>query len=55
MVIIEYDHIPTQTVLLESKAKIVKVDLQKAGDNIGYIMGAGDVIPDNLEQIGWNR
>ena len=54
MILIEYDHIPTQTVLLESKAKVVKVDLQKAGDKIGYIMGAGDLIPENLEQIGYD-
>lgn len=54
MVLIEYDHIPTQTVLLESKAKVVKVDLVKAGEKIGYVMGAGDIIPDNLEQIGYD-
>ena len=53
MILIEYDHIPTQTVLLESKGKVVKVDLQKAGERIGYIMGAGDVIPENLRQIGY--
>ncbi len=51
---IEYDHIPTQTVLQDASAKVVKIDLKKAGDKIGYIMGAGDEIPQNLEQIGYN-
>ena len=51
--IIDYPHIPIQTVLLESKAKAVKVNLKKAGENIGYILGIGDVVPANLEQIGY--
>lgn len=51
--IIEYDHIPTQTVLQTSVAKIVKMEIEKKGDNIGYIMGAGDVIPACLAQLGY--
>ena len=51
--LIEYDHIPTQSVLQKSQAKVVKLDLQKAGNRIGYIMGAGDEIPASLEQIGY--
>ncbi len=51
--IIEYDHIPTQTVLQKASAKIVKIDLRRAGQNIGYIEGAGDFIPESLEQIGY--
>lgn len=53
LTVIEYDHIPTQTVLQDASAKVVKVDLQTAGNKIGYIMGAGDEIPQNLEQIGY--
>ncbi len=51
--IIDYDHIPTQTVFQNDEAKVVKIDLKKAGDRIGYIMGAGDKIPESLEQIGY--
>ena len=51
--IIEYDHIPTQTVLQPSEAKIVKLDIKKRGINIGYVMGAGDDMPACLEQIGY--
>ncbi len=53
VVYIEYDHIPTQTVIQESKAKIVKINLEKAGNRIGYFMGAGDEVPASLEQLGY--
>ncbi len=53
MILIQYDHIPTQTVLREAKSKIVKIDIKKEGDRIAYIMGAGDAIPQSLEQIGY--
>lgn len=51
---IDYDHIPFQTVLLPSESKIVRLDIKKRGSNIGYIKGAGDVIPESLRQIGYN-
>ncbi len=51
---IDYDHIPFQTVLLPSESKIVRLDIQKRGENIGYIEGAGDVVPESLQQIGYN-
>ena len=51
---IDYDHIPFQTVLLPSESKVVRLDIQKRGENIGYIEGAGDVIPESLQQIGYN-
>ena len=51
--IVEYDHIPTQTVLQASEAKVVKLDIKKRGTNIGYVMGAGDDMPACLEQIGY--
>ena len=50
---IAYDHIPTQTLLQASDAKIVKLDIQKHGTQIGYFMGAGDDMPACLEQIGY--
>lgn len=51
--LIEYDHIPTQSVLRRSQARAVKLDLHKAGNRVAYIMGAGDEIPASLEQIGY--
>jgi LmbE family N-acetylglucosaminyl deacetylase len=51
---IDYDHIPYQTVLLPSKSKLVKLNIKKAGQSIAYIEGAGDIVPQSLEQIGYN-
>jgi len=53
LVEINYDHIPKQSVLLPSKAKVVRMDIKKAGEHIGYIMGAGDQVPESLEEIGY--
>ncbi len=50
---IEYDHIPYQFILSPAEASLVKMDLRKAGTNIGYIPGAGDEVPNYLEQIGY--
>jgi LmbE family N-acetylglucosaminyl deacetylase len=50
---IRYDHIPTQTILLNAEAKAAKIDLKKVGGRVAYIMGAGDKIPESLRQIGY--
>ncbi|MBC8768446.1 PIG-L family deacetylase [Arenibacter sp. BSSL-BM3] len=50
---ISYDHIPKQSVLLPSETKVVRLNINKTGENIGYIVGAGDEIPESLEQIGY--
>lgn len=50
---IQYDHIPVQTVLREAASQAVRVNLEKAGEKVAYIMGAGDEIPGSLEQIGY--
>ena len=54
LVEIDYEHIPYQTVLINSESKIVRLDIKKNGENIGYIEGAGDVVPESLKQIGYN-
>ncbi|XLS30513.1 PIG-L family deacetylase [Flavobacteriaceae bacterium M23B6Z8] len=51
---ITYDHIPKQSILMPARARVVRLDIQTAGDNIGYIAGAGDAIPESLQQIGYN-
>lgn len=50
---IQYNHIPTQLVFPEATAKVVRLDLQRLGQNIGYIMGAGDEVPASLREIGY--
>lgn len=54
LVTIDYDHIPFQRVLLPSEAKIVRIGIEKKGQNIGYIEGAGDAIPQSLREIGYD-
>lgn len=53
LITIAYEHIPTQTVLLPASLKVVRLDVEKAGQHVGYVMGAGDAIPENLEAIGY--
>ncbi|WP_432411227.1 PIG-L family deacetylase [Rasiella sp. SM2506] len=54
LVTIDYDHIPYQRVLLPSEVKIVRIGIEKKGQNIGYIEGAGDAIPQSLREIGYD-
>ena len=54
LVTIDYDHIPYQSVLLPSQAKVARIPIEKKGESIGYINGAGDAIPESLKQIGYS-
>jgi LmbE family N-acetylglucosaminyl deacetylase len=51
---ISYPHIGVQTLMPASAAKLVRADIRKKGDRIGYIPGAGDDVPDSLRQIGYS-
>jgi LmbE family N-acetylglucosaminyl deacetylase len=51
---IEYDHIPSQFMLSDIKAKLISMDMKQTGLNIGYIPGAGDDVAECLQQIGYN-
>jgi hypothetical protein len=51
---IAYPHIGVHILMPPAEAKIVRADIQKKGALIGYIPGAGDEIPQSLEQIGYN-
>lgn len=53
LVTIQYPHIPKQTILVTSASKVVKLDIATKGKNIGYIMGAGDEVNKNLENLGF--
>jgi len=51
---INYDHIPAITYLHQPLAKrVVIADLKIAGKSVGYIPGAGDKVPQALEQMGY--
>ena len=53
MTTIRYKHIPPQTLFPEAYGKLVRMDLNKNGRTVGYIMGAGDEIPTALRQMGY--
>ena len=50
---INYDHIPVQTVFEDATGRAVRIELQKAGNSIAYLVGAGDDIPASLRAIGY--
>lgn len=50
---ISYDHIPSQVVLRDATSRAINLKLEKKGERIAYIMGAGDDIPASLRQIGY--
>jgi LmbE family N-acetylglucosaminyl deacetylase len=51
---IEYEHLPRQTLFPAAVLSVVRLDLRRAGDRIGYVMGAGDEIPAILREAGYD-
>ena len=51
---IEYDHLPKQYIIKPFYPKIKKLDLVLPRKKVGYIMGAGDLVYENLKSIGVN-
>jgi len=49
--LIAYSHIPTQNLFPPAETKVVRADIQITAKNIGYVMGAGDEVPDALRQM----
>lgn len=52
-VLIDYPHITKQQILKPAEAKFIKLDLKINNQKIGYIMGAGDEVPEGLTQMGY--
>ncbi len=50
---IKYDHIPNILYYKPAKATVEKFDLKISGKHIGYITGAGDKVPQALQQMGF--
>ncbi len=50
---INYEHIPRVTYFSKAEPKEIKVDLKTAGKKIGYIVGAGDKVPEMIELMGY--
>jgi len=51
---ISYPHIGVQTLMPPAEVKLVRADIRKKGERIGYIPGAGDDVPESLQQIGYS-
>ena len=51
--LIDYDHIPTQTLMPKAEAEALRIDLKKEGSVVGYIRGAGDDVPGSLRNMGY--
>jgi hypothetical protein len=49
---INYPHIPTQVLFPPATAKLVRADVRLLAKTIGYVMGAGDEVPQALQQLG---
>ncbi|HEY0354577.1 MAG TPA: PIG-L family deacetylase, partial [Flavisolibacter sp.] len=50
---ISYDHIPTLNYFYADGVSILHMDLKTHGKKVGYIIGAGDKVPEALEQMGY--
>ncbi len=53
LVEILHPHIPPQVYFPESKMKLVKLDIKKFDQKIGYVMGSGDEVMDCLKNLGY--
>jgi LmbE family N-acetylglucosaminyl deacetylase len=51
--IIAYDHIPTITYFAPATTNLIALSVKTVGKKIGYIPGAGDKIPEALQQLGY--
>jgi hypothetical protein len=49
---ISYPHIPIEVLFPPSDIKLVRADIHVSVHKVGYIMGAGDEVPDALRQMG---
>jgi len=52
MLAIEYDHIPIQMVYPPAEMRVERTDVRMLSKSIGYVMGAGDKIPEALRELG---
>jgi len=54
IVSINYNHIPIRTLFPKADLKLVKLNINKVINNIGYVMGPGDLIQNSLETLGYH-
>jgi hypothetical protein len=47
-----YPHIPPQTLFPEAAAALARSDIRVTARRVGYVMGAGDQMPEAIRQLG---
>jgi hypothetical protein len=52
MQVIDYPHIPPQALFPPAATDLVRADIKLLAKNIGYVVGAGDEVPESLRQLG---
>jgi LmbE family N-acetylglucosaminyl deacetylase len=52
--VINYAHIPQQQLFPPSESPLFMAQVAHRGERIGYVMGAGDEVPEALRQMGYN-
>jgi LmbE family N-acetylglucosaminyl deacetylase len=50
---IRYDHIPTQLLQPPARLKAVSIELAIRGRRVGYLPGAGDLVAESLQRMGY--
>ncbi|NJO24974.1 MAG: ThuA domain-containing protein [Bacteroidia bacterium] len=50
---INYDHIPSIKYFSDATHRLLELDVKRDGKKIGYIKGAGDKVPEALQQMGY--
>lgn len=49
---IEYEHIEPQVIFRPAAGKLEPIQLSVLAKSVGYVMGAGDAVPDAIRQMG---
>ncbi len=49
---LNFPHIPIQVQFPPAELKLVRADIQVTSKKVGYIMGAGDEVPESIRQMG---
>ncbi len=50
--VLQYAHIPPQTTAPQASARVVRFTGKNLAKRVGYVMGAGDEVPEALRQLG---
>ncbi len=50
--LIDYTHIPQTYLFPPAEMKLVRTNVKNLAKSVGYVMGAGDEVPDALRQMG---